>query len=103
MSRLFQRDFDQAVNRICAEWEIDEHSNWARATVGPFTLEIQQRDDGSIGWVNVDTRVGGGVQLWRSRNEQRVPLPEVIDGMREYLRGVAEELTALEPTEEHDR
>ena len=86
------KDFDKAIGAISAEWEIDEHSNWARATVGPFTLEIQRRDDGSIGWVGVDARVGGGVQLWRSRNEKRVPLSEVIDGMRKYLRGVAEEL-----------
>jgi hypothetical protein len=99
------KDFDKAIGAIDAEWRSGESLTatmslaalWAVATVGPFLLEIHHKGDGSIGWVSVDARVGGGVQLWRSRNEQRVPLPEVIDGMREYLRGVAEELAALEP------
>ena len=94
------KDFDKAIGAIDAEWRSGGGTTelWAVATVGPFSLEIHHKRDGSIGWVRCGVRgLIGGVQLWRSRNEQRVPLSEVIDGMREYLRGVAEELAALEP------
>jgi hypothetical protein len=99
------RDFDKAIGVIDVEWRsgggTTEH--WAVATIGPFSLEIHHKSDGSIGWVSVDARVGGGIELWRSRNEKGVPLSEVIYGMRGYLRGVAEELAVFEvPEYRHD-
>jgi hypothetical protein len=95
--RLDLRDFNAAVSQIHAEWRSGESANnaWAASNVGPFSLEIHHKADGSIGWVSVDARVGGGVQTWRSRNELGVSLDEVIDGMREYLRSVSDDLAAV--------
>jgi hypothetical protein len=95
--KLNSREFNQAIGAIKADWNATDSTTmiWAIAEVGPFTLEIQNKAEGSIGMVSVEARVGGGVQLWRSRNELGVPLTEVIGGMREYLRSVSDDLAVV--------
>jgi hypothetical protein len=85
------------LNSINADWNATDSTTmiWAIAEVGPFTLDTQNKAEGSIGMVSVEARVGGGIQLWRSRNELGVPLAEVIDGMREYLRSVSDDLVVV--------
>jgi hypothetical protein len=82
------------------EWQFDLNDSGtdfaAIAYVDCFTLAIQQSSLGAIGWISVDGRVGGGISIWRSRNEQGVLLDEVLRGMHDRLRQVR---VALIPTQ----
>jgi hypothetical protein len=74
---------------IRAEWQIKSNSTdlLAIAEVGCFSLQISLSNGNAIGWIEVSARVGGGVGLWRSRNEMGVQLDEVLAGMIEFLHG----------------
>jgi hypothetical protein len=89
-------------SRFAADWSISLGGNRAfgRATIAPFTLEIEHSDRGSIGWIAIESRPGGGVRVWRSKNELDVPLSAVLDEMQWELRQIRNRLVDfLKPDE----